>query len=252
MTDLPQPYDVNVWVVDGTEAVVVEDAGCWDMETGFPVVVCRLDRAHQQQVRVPVNLLRPIANIAPSSRNEHGVTEDSIQQRNHTPAGKTKLLELPAGETIELLDDDEHEMVKIAAVSVVDRGERALITLRSERCPQPFHWQKPGGKIEAGESAREAACRELHEETTILATPNMLEEVCTMEVGAEGKRFELNLFALMEDSLIMRQPQATEEMAAFRWVACGEELPEPQLPSLAPCMRAVRQWLRRRGRVPGK
>lgn len=54
------------------------------------------------------------------------------------------------------------------AVGVIqDSNGRVLVSLRSERQHQGGLWEFPGGKVEKGETVREALCRELHEELGI-------------------------------------------------------------------------------------
>ena len=54
------------------------------------------------------------------------------------------------------------------AVGVIqDSNGRVLVALRSERQHQGGFWEFPGGKVEKGETAREALCRELYEELGI-------------------------------------------------------------------------------------
>lgn len=54
------------------------------------------------------------------------------------------------------------------AVGVIqDSNGRVLVALRSERQHQGGLWEFPGGKVEKGETVREALCRELYEELGI-------------------------------------------------------------------------------------
>lgn len=55
-----------------------------------------------------------------------------------------------------------------AAIAVVRREGRFLLVRRGQP-PDPGSWGFPGGKIEPGETAAEAAVRELAEETGVLA-----------------------------------------------------------------------------------
>ena len=55
-----------------------------------------------------------------------------------------------------------------AAIAVVRRAGRFLLVRRGQP-PDPGRWGFPGGKIEPGETAAEAAVRELAEETGVLA-----------------------------------------------------------------------------------
>ena len=56
----------------------------------------------------------------------------------------------------------------LVAVGVIqDSAGRVLVALRSERQHQGGLWEFPGGKVEKGETVREALCRELYEELGI-------------------------------------------------------------------------------------
>jgi len=61
-------------------------------------------------------------------------------------------------------------VVRVAAAAVFDDAGRVLITRRADDAHQGGLWEFPGGKLEAGESAREALRRELAEEVGIHIT----------------------------------------------------------------------------------
>jgi len=68
-------------------------------------------------------------------------------------------------------------------------GEVFLLRGRDPGEPdRPAYWFTPGGKIDPGESAREAAARELHEEVGIVVEPAALGEV----IGAEDVTYRFN------------------------------------------------------------
>ncbi|MFG2100100.1 NUDIX domain-containing protein [Micromonospora echinaurantiaca] len=61
-------------------------------------------------------------------------------------------------------------MISISAVLLVDRDGRLLLQLRDEHAPNhPNVWGLPGGHGEPGETAEQAAARELREETGLRA-----------------------------------------------------------------------------------
>jgi mutator protein MutT len=57
------------------------------------------------------------------------------------------------------------------AIAVVEHEGRFLIGQRPEGLPLAGLWEFPGGKIEAGESAEQAAVRECREETGLIVQP---------------------------------------------------------------------------------
>jgi len=59
---------------------------------------------------------------------------------------------------------------KIAALAVLPLDNRLLLVRRKNE-PDADLWGFPGGHVDLGETCLDAAVRELHEETTIVATP---------------------------------------------------------------------------------
>ncbi len=58
-------------------------------------------------------------------------------------------------------------VVHVAAAAIFDESGRVLIAQRPVHVHQGDLWEFPGGKVEAGETVREALARELHEELGI-------------------------------------------------------------------------------------
>ncbi|MDG1470595.1 MAG: NUDIX hydrolase [Ascidiaceihabitans sp.] len=59
---------------------------------------------------------------------------------------------------------------KVAALAVVLREGHVLLVKRKNE-PDAGLWGFPGGHVELGETGLDAAARELHEETGVIATP---------------------------------------------------------------------------------
>ena len=86
-------------------------------------------------------------------------------------------------------------MIKQVVAALILRGDNVLCCQRTEYQTLPLRWEFPGGKIEAGEEAREALRRELDEELGVQA-----------EIGAKiaqlqhqyqnGNAVELQFFAV--------------------------------------------------------
>ena len=71
-------------------------------------------------------------------------------------------VEPPGGERF------EHHVVRlshVAIAAIIDEQDRVLMMWRYRFVPQRFGWELPGGIVEPGENAAEAAAREVEEET---------------------------------------------------------------------------------------
>lgn len=61
----------------------------------------------------------------------------------------------------------EKPPLHVAVAVIFDAEGRVLVALREKHRHQGGKWEFPGGKVEAGESIREALVREIHEEVGI-------------------------------------------------------------------------------------
>lgn len=104
-------------------------------------------------------------------------------------------------------------------VAAWHRGRLLLVLVRHRRC-----WELPGGGIDPGESPREAAVRELWEETGQRLPPERLRFVGFSRTLLTG-RGELRgaLYATAVEEPTLRAPD--EEIAALRWWRPGDAPP---------------------------
>lgn len=118
----------------------------------------------------------------------------------------------------------EHEVVV-----VVHRGsDEFLVVLRSQA--RGGYWNLPAGGVEEGESAAEAAARELAEETGLQAPVTDL----GLELGYEGTAGRIRVDAFSAEAPAGWEPSLDEEHEEWRWCTEDEAVsllayPEPQV-----------------------
>jgi ADP-ribose pyrophosphatase YjhB (NUDIX family) len=106
-----------------------------------------------------------------------------------------------------------------AASVLLYRGDAVLLVERAAGVPGGGLWSAPGGHVEAGETAEQAARRELEEETGLVAGP--LREVCVHEVaaGCGTRAYRITVFTgFAADD---RRPIAASDAVDARFVALG-------------------------------
>jgi 8-oxo-dGTP diphosphatase len=93
----------------------------------------------------------------------------------------------------------------------------------------------PGGKLEPGESYREALIREVTEEVGMILDPASISELFMIRDVAHGlanTRLEMHCFSARGDG----EPEASREIADLEWIAAD---------SIGRCAPAVQQVVRR-------
>ena len=116
---------------------------------------------------------------------------------------------------------------EVATVVALRHGRVLLVTQ-----PRAGVLALPGGSVEAGESAREAAARELAEETGIRVAPGALADLGLTLDGAGG--VTLRPFAVFETP----RPSAPAELAA-RWTGLAALAGTPLAPGVARSVHAA-------------
>ena len=119
-------------------------------------------------------------------------------------------------------------------------GDRILWIRRGIE-PDRGKWALPGGFMETGETPEQAACRELAEETGIIANPDALTLVSVMTI-----------LHMTQTHLVFRchfgdmpQTRPSEEATHFGWFK-EDEVPweEIAFPTVEPQIRQMYEWLR--------
>ena len=104
---------------------------------------------------------------------------------------------------------------------VLDKG--ALLLVRRDREPARGQWSLPGGKVEAGESLREAVVREVREETGIDVDVDGLIGVAERIIRDDEGELAYH-FVILDYVCTPRSTNLThgDDVSDARWVPVGE------------------------------
>jgi 8-oxo-dGTP diphosphatase len=120
-------------------------------------------------------------------------------------------------------------LIHVACTFLVDRSGALLLQLRDDKAPYwPNVWGLPGGAIEAGETAGEAAARELWEETR-LRPDAPLRLFARQELPDQDrvKSYFYGATAAVQDDVVLG------EGAAMLFIPAAEVLDRPFTPGSA-------------------
>lgn len=110
----------------------------------------------------------------------------------------------------------------LGALAVVIHAGQVLMARRG-REPDPALWGYPGGHVEWGETALQAAARELREETGVIATPTgYLTNVDVHLRNAGGPVISHYLLAAVACTYVAGTPQADDDIVEARWVPIAD------------------------------
>jgi 8-oxo-dGTP diphosphatase len=124
-------------------------------------------------------------------------------------------------------------ITQVAAAVILRPDGRFLLGQRAADTFYPGYWEFPGGKVEAGESPRQALVRELHEELEIevlRAHPWIVREHVY-----EHAHVRLHFFRVVE----WRGEMKDHVHAALKWQRAGALTVSPMLPANAPVLAAL-------------
>ena len=110
-------------------------------------------------------------------------------------------------------------MTPVPAVGVVCLRADEVLLIRRGTPPRLGEWSLPGGRIEPGERARDAAARELLEETGVTARIPGLIDVVDGLFPEAGRHYVLIDYAA---SWVSGEPVAGDDAAEARFVSLAE------------------------------
>ncbi len=110
----------------------------------------------------------------------------------------------------------------IAVGAVVVHNNRILLIRRGKE-PAMGEWAIPGGRVELGETMREAAAREVMEETCVSIRPGELVYFFeTIQPDPDGRiRFHYAIFDFMAEYLA-GEPNPRDDAVDARWVSAAD------------------------------
>ena len=100
--------------------------------------------------------------------------------------------------------------------AIMERGGRYLVTQRRPTAVLPLMWEFPGGRVEDGESDRDALRRELQHRVGVDVDPGKLVSF----VSHPYERYTVDLY-LYECTLLKGEPEPVN-VHDFRWATSAE------------------------------
>jgi 8-oxo-dGTP pyrophosphatase MutT (NUDIX family) len=136
----------------------------------------------------------------------------------------------------------ERYRVVPASYVVLRRREQVLMLLRSGTGFMDGYWAVPAGHVEDGESALEAALREVREEVGVTVTPGDLLPLCAMHrTQRNGNPIDERVDFFFTASVWTGEPRLleTDKAAGLDWFDLAA-LPDPVVPHEQVVLDALR------------
>ncbi len=117
-------------------------------------------------------------------------------------------------------------MSKLSIACIALEGRKVLIALRNPTGQMGGRWEFPGGKVENGESEREAVVREFAEEFGIQVSVG--EQLASAEFEHNGETVQLHAYRITVPHDGTAKPYVLSEHTAYKWVDIEEIPTEPE------------------------
>ena len=131
------------------------------------------------------------------------------------------------------------KLVLVAAVALVDRDGRVLLSQRPDGKAMAGLWEFPGGKVEPRETPEAALIRELREELGIDTAESCLAPLTFASHGYADFHLLMPLFACRK----WQGQVAPQEGQATRWVRPANLRDYPMPEADLPLIPVLRDWL---------
>lgn len=131
--------------------------------------------------------------------------------------------------------EKSRKRIEVAAAVIYDDAGRFLLAQRPPGKAFEGYWEFPGGKVEVGESAAAAMCRELHEELGIEVDRDAVCPWLTRDFEYPHAAVRLRFFRIYK----WRGEPHGREGQRFAWQTTGALTVAPMLPANGPILRAL-------------
>ncbi|MDD7911210.1 NUDIX domain-containing protein [Pseudovibrio exalbescens] len=128
--------------------------------------------------------------------------------------------------------------MKLAASVCCFSSDQSVLLVRRANPPSQGLWAFPGGKVDAGETPKEASIRELHEETGLKVPSAELWRISRPQQGALAPNYEIHVFfASQEVTPVTARTDATDA----EWFKVDEALRLPLAAGIDACLRDLQR-----------
>lgn len=103
-------------------------------------------------------------------------------------------------------------------------GKVLLLQRSSSDIHRPSKYDIPGGAVDAGESIQAALIREVQEETGLLITPKMLQEITGFGVSSNESAVEKHVYIARQDMDAEPQVRLSQEHESYIWLSPQDAL----------------------------